>query len=199
MRTIIALTGASGAAVGVEFIKRCPGEKYLIVSRWGRSVLYQETGLRVEELSPFVNRVFSSEDMNAPFASGSTPFDRYVILPCSMTTLARIAAGLGENLIARVGEVALKENRRMLLGIRETPLSAIALENCLKLARLGVTIMPLSPAFYMKPQTPPVATPQEMIDCFVDHVLTSLHLPSQPGWRENVIASPPPRAGEAIS
>jgi 4-hydroxy-3-polyprenylbenzoate decarboxylase len=78
-----------------------------------------------------------------------------------------------------VAEVALKESRRLVLGLRETPLSAIALENSLKLARLGVTIMPLSPAFYLKDQTP-----DEMVSHFVDHLLTTLHLESRPGWRE---------------
>jgi 4-hydroxy-3-polyprenylbenzoate decarboxylase len=183
MRTIIGMTGASGASVAVEFLKRCPGEKFLILSRWGKAVLFQETGLTPEDLSPYVQKIFSAEDMNAPFASGSVPFDQYVVLPCSMTTLGRLANGIGENLIARVGEVALKENRRMLLGLRESPLSAIALENALKLSRLGVTIMPLSPAFYLKPHTAEESTAR-----FVDHLLTTLHLPSEPGWRESSLA-----------
>src|SRR5215467_3864174 len=96
MRTIVAMTGASGSAVGVEFLKRCPGEKFLVVSRWGRSVLYQETGLKPEDLAPYVSRLFSADDMNAPFASGSVSFDRYVIVPCSASTLGRIAQGVGE-------------------------------------------------------------------------------------------------------
>lgn len=182
MRTIIGMTGASGSSVAVEFLKRCPGEKYLILSRWGKSVLHQETGLTSDDLAPYVDKIFSAEDMNAPFASGSVPFDQYVVLPCSITTLGRIANGIGENLIARVGEVALKENRRMLLAVRESPLSTIALENALKLARLGVTIMPLSPPFYMKPLSPEEATSR-----FVDHLLTTLGFPSEAGsasgWR----------------
>jgi flavin prenyltransferase len=184
MRTIIAMTGASGASVGVEFLKRCPGEKFLILSRWGKSVLYQETGLSPTDLLPFVNKVFSNEDLNAPIASGSISFDHYVILPCSMSTLGRLANGIGENLVTRVGEVALKENRRMLLGIRETPLSAIALENSLKLSRLGVTIMPLCPQFYFKPKSL-----EEMTSKFVDHLLTTLQLPSTPGWRSSELIS----------
>src|SRR5690349_12821091 len=131
MRTIVGITGASGGAVAVEFLKRCPGEKYVIFSRWGKSVLFQETGETPESLAPFVDKIYSNEDMNAPFASGSVHFDQYVVMPCSVTTLGRIAQGIGENLIARVAEVALKENRRMLLGLRESPLSAIALENAL--------------------------------------------------------------------
>ena len=182
MRTIVGITGASGGAVAVEFLKRCPGEKYLIVSKWGKSVLFQETGLSLEDLMPYVDKVFSSDDLNAPFASGSVSFDQYVVMPCSLTTLGRIANGIGENLIARVGEVALKENRRMILGLRESPLSAIALENCLKLSRLGVTIMPLCPPFYFKS-----ISNEETISRFVDHILTNLNMPSNLGWRENLI------------
>ncbi|MFN0117250.1 MAG: UbiX family flavin prenyltransferase [Elusimicrobiota bacterium] len=178
MRTIIAMTGASGSAIGVEFIKNCPGEKFLIVTRWGKSVLHQETGLTVDDLAPYVTKIFSSDDLNSPIASGSNYFDQFVVVPCSMVTLARIANGLGENLVSRVGEIALKENRRMLLAIRETPLSAIALENALKLSRLGVTIMPLSPAFYMKPKTV-----EETTKLFVDHMMTTLSIPVKTGWR----------------
>lgn len=178
MRTVVAMTGASGSAVAVEFLKRCPGEKYFIISRWGKSVLFQETGLTPDDLSTYVDGVFSGDDMNAPFASGSISFDQYVIMPCSITTLGRIANGIAENLVARVGEVALKENRRMILGLRETPLSAVALENALKLSRLGVTIMPMSPPFYFKSQSC-----EDMVSKFVDHMLTTLNLPAESGWR----------------
>lgn len=171
------MTGASGAAVAVELLKRLPGEKFLVMSRWGKAVLHQETGLRPEDLAPLVDGVFSGDDMNAPFASGSVPFDHYVVVPCSVTTLARIATGLGETLVARIGEVALKESRRMTLVVRESPLSAVALENALKLARLGVTIMPMSPPFYMKPPTV-----EDSIGAFVDHILTTLGVPASPGW-----------------
>ena len=183
MRTIVAITGASGTAVAVEFLKRCPGEKYLIVSRWGKAVLHQETGLTPDDLAPHVQKIFSGDDLNAPFASGSIAFDQYIILPCSLTTLGRIANGIGESLPARVGEVALKENRRMILGLRESPLSAIALENALKLSRLGVTIMPLCPPFYFKS-----TTSEESIGRFVDHILTTLNLtPDMSGWRSNAL------------
>lgn len=182
MRTIIGISGASGAAVTVEFLKRCPGEKYVVASRWGRAVMQQETGLSLNDLAPHVDKVFSNEDMNAPFASGSVLFDNFVILPCSMTTLGRIAHGVGENLICRIAEVALKEKRNMLLGIRETPLSPIALENSLKLSRLGVTIMPLCPPFYFKEKTN-----SDVISRFVDHLLITLKLPSRSGWREDQI------------
>jgi 4-hydroxy-3-polyprenylbenzoate decarboxylase len=182
MRTVIGITGASGAKVAVEFIKRCPGEKYLIVSKWGRSVLSQETGLSLSDLTPYVKRIYSNEDMNSPLASGSVSFDQYAIVPCSLTTLARISSGLSENLIARVAEVALKEKRTLLLGVRETPFSAIALENALKLSRLGAIVMPLSPPFYLTANSA-----DQMVTRFVDHLLTTLKLPSVPGWREETL------------
>ncbi len=189
MKTVVAITGASGASVAVEFLKRCPGEKHLVISRWGKAVLHQETGLTTDDLAPYVEKIYSGDDMNAPFASGSVPFDHYVILPCSLTTLGRIANGIGENLVARIGEVALKEGRRMLLGVRESPLSAIALENALKLSRLGVTIMPLCPPFYFKPISNEDATAR-----FVDHILTTLNLPAErPGWRSEAVS--PAKAG----
>lgn len=184
MRTVVAITGASGSAVAVEFLKRCPGDKYLVMSRWGKAVMHQETGLTPDDLAPYVKKIFSGDDMNAPFASGSVPFDHYVILPCSLSTLGRVANGIGENLVARIGEVALKEGRRMLLGLRESPLSAIALENALKLSRLGVTIMPLCPPFYFKPENN-----DDAVRRFVDHLLTTLNLPAaRPGWRENALS-----------
>lgn len=178
MRTIIAMTGASGSAFGVEFLKRCPGEKILIMSRWGKSVLYQETGLAPKDLHPFVDKIFSNDDLNAPVTSGSNSFDQLVVLPCSLTTMARIANGIGDNLVARTGEVALKENRRMILGVRETPLSTVALENALKLSRMGVCIMPISPAFYLKPDSF-----TQMVSHFVDHLFSTLNMPTRPGWR----------------
>ena len=184
MRTVVAITGASGSAIAVEFLRRCPGEKYLVLSRWGKAVLQQETGLTSDDLAPLVKKIFSGDDLNAPFASGSISFEQYVIVPCSLTTLGRIANGIGENLVARIAEVALKENRPMLLGLRESPLSAIALENALKLSRLGVTIMPLCPPFYFRSQSN-----EESVQRFVDHMLTTLHFPaSQPGWRENALS-----------
>ena len=184
MRTVVAITGASGTAIAVEFLKLCPGEKFLVTSRWGKAVLFQETGFKSEDLQPYVTKIFSSDDLNSPLASGSNPFDQYVVVPCSMTTLGRIANGISENLVARVAEVALKENRRMLLALRESPLSAIALENALKLSRLGVTIMPMSPPFYFR-QT----SLEQMTSDFVDHMLTTLNVTNQRGWRASELSS----------
>ncbi|TFG77371.1 MAG: aromatic acid decarboxylase, partial [Thermodesulfobacteriales bacterium] len=83
MRTIVGFTGASGVAYGVEFLRRCPGHKYLIASKWGRRVLHDELGLKAEELRPWVDDIYSDSDLGAPFSSGSNHFDTLVIVPCS--------------------------------------------------------------------------------------------------------------------
>jgi 4-hydroxy-3-polyprenylbenzoate decarboxylase len=178
MRVVIGMTGASGSAFGVRFLKECPGEKFLVMSRWARSVLHQETGLTIDDLAPYAKKVFSNEDLNAPFASGSNPFDAFVVLPCSVTTLGRIAAGLGDTLISRTAEVALKERRRLVLCVRETPLSGIALENCLKLSREGAVIMPVSPPFYARPQSL-----DDLYSGFASKIMGVLGVPVPTGWR----------------
>ena len=88
MRVVVGITGASGAIFGVEFLKRCPAEeKYVILTRWGRSLLKSEAGVSPEDLAPFARKVYSTDDMSSPLASGSNPFDAMVILPCSVATL----------------------------------------------------------------------------------------------------------------
>jgi 4-hydroxy-3-polyprenylbenzoate decarboxylase len=179
MRILLGLSGASGAIYAVEFLRRASAEEtFLVVSRWGRSVLHQETGLTVESLSTFCKKVFSNEDMASPFASGSNPFDVLVVLPCSVTTLGKIAHGIGDNLITRCAAVALKERRRLVLCVRETPLSTIDLENAHKLSLAGAVIMPASPPFYGKPSSLP-----DLVGAYVDKVRGVLGLPVESGWR----------------
>jgi 4-hydroxy-3-polyprenylbenzoate decarboxylase len=180
MRLVIGFSGASGAAFGVEFLKRCPAEeKFLILTRWGRSLLKTETNLSPEDLAPWASKIFSTEDLSSPLASGSNPFDALVILPCSVATLGKIANGISDTLLTRVAEVALKERRRIILGVRETPLSSVALENALKLSREGVIIMPISPPFYTQPKTL-----EDLVASFADKVIGTLGLPTTAaGWR----------------
>ncbi len=179
MRILLGITGASGAVYAVEFLKRCPAEeKYVILSRWGRSLLKTEAGLSPEDLSPYAKKVFATDDLSSPFASGSNPFDALVIMPCSVATLGKIANGIADTLLTRVAEVALKERRKMILAVRETPLSSIALENALKLSREGVMIMPAAPPFYHKPETL-----QDLVAAFADKVIGTLGLPVAVGWR----------------
>lgn len=128
-------------------------ETHLIVSRMGEHVAAHECGLTLKELQAMATRSYDITDLGAAVSSGSFKTDGMVVIPCSMNTLAAIASGVSANLIQRAADVTLKERRRLVLVPREMPLSAIHLENMLKLARLGVTIMPASPGFYHKPQT----------------------------------------------
>lgn len=179
MRVVLGISGASGAAFGVTFLKRCPAEEtFVIVSRWGRHLLKSETDLIPADLATHAKKVFANDDMSSPLASGSNSFDAMVVLPCSVATLGKIAHGISDNLLTRTAEVALKERRKLVLCVRETPLSSIALENALKLSREGVIIMPVSPPFYLGPQTL-----EEMYAQFADKVLGVLGLPTASGWR----------------
>lgn len=187
MRIVIGISGASGSTVGAGFVRRCPGEKFLVVSAWGWKNLEIEAGLGRADLEPHVKRIFEDDDLAAPFSSGSNAFDALVITPCSLSTLAKIAAGMAETLITRMAQVALKERRRMVLCLRETPLSSIALENALKLSREGVMIMPICPPFYKDPRTM-----QDLVDGYNDKVLAAIGvldlLPERPkGWREDLL------------
>jgi 4-hydroxy-3-polyprenylbenzoate decarboxylase len=179
-RYLIGMTGASGAAFGVDFIKRCPGEKYLVMSDWARQVLASETGMKPSDLEPHVKKLYADADLAAPFASGSNPFDAYVIIPCSVSTLAKIACGIADTLVTRAAAVALKERRRLVICVRETPLSSIALENALKLSREGVIVMPVSPPWYRNP-----ADLAQLVSGFGDKVLGVLGEPAGAGWRES--------------
>jgi 4-hydroxy-3-polyprenylbenzoate decarboxylase len=177
---VIGISAASGAVFGVEFLKRAPGEKYLIVSEWGRAVLKMEEGLSPKSLAAHAKRVFSDNDLAAPFASGSNPFDALVVIPCSLSTLAKINAGIADTLITRVAQVALKERRRTVLALRETPLPTNALENAARLSRDGVIVMPISPPWYGKPKTL-----DDVVGAYVEKVLGVLGYPSSKGWRED--------------
>jgi len=178
-RYLIAMTGASGAAYGVDFIRRCPGEKFLVLSDWARQVLHSETGLKPSDLEPHVKRTFADADLAAPFSSGSNRYDAYVIIPCSVSTLAKIAVGIADTLVTRAAAVALKERMRMIVCVRETPLSTIALENANKLSREGVVVMPISPPWYRSP-----ASVEDLVRGFTDKVLGVLGEESGQGWRE---------------
>ncbi len=178
MRIIVGVTGASGAAFGVEFLRRCQAEKFLILTKWGRMVLKEETGLTEHHLAEHVKRSFSDDDLSAPFSSGSNPFDALVILPCSVSTMAKIACGIGDTLLTRTAQVALKERRRLIIGLRETPLSTIALEQAYKLSQAGAIVMPISPPFYHRPQTI-----DEMVGQFTDKVLSLLGVEPALAWK----------------
>jgi 4-hydroxy-3-polyprenylbenzoate decarboxylase len=176
-RYLIGMTGASGAVFGVDLIRRCPGEKYLVLSDWARQVLHTETGLKPTDLEPHVRRIFPDADLAAPFSSGANRYDGYVIIPCSVSTLGKIAAGIGDTLITRAAAVALKERIRLVLCVRETPLSGVALEGALRLSRDGAVIMPISPPWYGNPRSL-----EDLVQGFTGKILALLGEPGGSGW-----------------
>ena len=182
MRIIVGMTGASGAAFGVEFLRRCSAEKFLILTKWGRYVLKEETGLTEHHLAEHVKKSFLDEDLSGPLASGSTPFDALVILPCSISTMAKMACGLGDTLLTRSAQVALKERRRLIIGLRETPLSTISLEQAATLSQAGAVVMPICPPMYHRPQTI-----DEMVGQFTGKVLSLLGLEPAVAWRPEAL------------
>ncbi len=178
MRIILGITGSSGAVYAEDFLRRCPGDKFLIVSKWGKVLLKDELKITEKELQPYVKKQFANDDLTAPLASGTNRFDAYVILPCSTSTLGKIASGIGDSLITRTAAVALKERYKLVLCVRETPLSTIALEQCARLSRDGVIIMPVSPPLYYKPDSV-----DAYVAGFVDRVLHVIGAGEGKGWR----------------
>lgn len=156
MRIIVGMTGGSGAIYGVALLKALKElniETHLVVSTMGEYVLEHETGMKLEEIKSFASVFHPNNDLAAKISSGSFKTDGMVIVPCSMKTLSTVAHGGSDNLLTRAADVVLKENRKLVILPRETPLSVIHLENMLKLAKLGVRIMPPSPSFYHHPQS----------------------------------------------
>ena len=168
MRLIVGLTGATGSIYGVKLLERLREmevETHLVISRWGARTLAHETPYTREYVESLASTVYPPGDMGAAISSGSFRTDGMIIAPCSAKTLAAIAHGFGDNLIHRAADVVLKERRRLLLAIREAPLSDIHLENMLKLSRMGAVILPPMPAFYNHPRT---------IDDLVDHTVARM-------------------------
>ncbi|MBI5476872.1 MAG: UbiX family flavin prenyltransferase [Ignavibacteriales bacterium] len=180
MKIIVGITGSSGAVYAVDFLRRCPADKFLIVSKWGKILLRDEVKLSEKDLNQFVKNQFSNEDLTAPTASGSNKFDAFVIIPCSTSTIGKIASGIGDTLITRTAQVALKERYKLIICVRETPLSTITIEQCAKLSRDGAIIMPLSPPLYHVPESV-----NEYVQGFVNRLLGVLGIKTGKGWRED--------------
>jgi 4-hydroxy-3-polyprenylbenzoate decarboxylase len=153
--------------------------RYLIAMT-GASVLHDETGLKPSDLEPHVKKIFADSDLAAPFSSGSNRYDALVVIPCSVSTMAKIAAGIADTLITRAAQVAMKERMRIVLCVRETPLSTLALRNALELSREGVVIMPIAPPWYRKP-----GSLEDLVSGFSDKVLGLLGEDAGKGWRED--------------
>ena len=166
MKLIVAITGATGAIYGVRILQRlreAGAETHLVISRWGARTLLHETPYSREQVESLATVTYAPADMGAAIASGSFRTDGMVIAPCSAKTLAAVAHGFGENLVHRAADVILKERRRLVLVVREAPLSDIHLENMLKLSRMGAVVLPPMPAFYNHPRT---------VDDVIDHTVS---------------------------
>ena len=187
---VVGITGGSGAVMARSLIDELLGRDVPVVasaSSAARIVWDEEVdesfGSALERWKDFEGfQYFAPGDLRAPIASGSTPTLGMAIVPCSMATVAAVAHGLSDNLIRRAADVCLKERRPLVIVPRETPLNAIHLENMASLARLGVTILPPEPAFYLKPKTT-----EDTVDYIVQRVLAALglltELPESMRWR----------------
>ncbi|NNE44329.1 MAG: UbiX family flavin prenyltransferase [Gemmatimonadetes bacterium] len=183
MRTVVILTGASGSVFGVELLKRLPGERFCILTKWAKVVLKEEMGLTARDVESFCDGVFPDEDLASPLSSGSNPWDAVAVMPGSASFLAKVACGLGDTLSARVCHIALKERRRLVFGLRESPLTGIALENAARLSREGAVVMPVSPFFYLKPDSI-----ERLVGDFVDRAVQSVTgAPLDEGWRRDAL------------
>jgi len=153
-RVIVGITGASGSIYGIrllEMLRDSDVETHLVISQWGARTLVHETPYTVQAVQELATERYAVGDVGAAIASGSFLTLGMVIAPCSVRTLGAIAQGAGDNLIHRAADVVLKERRQLVLAVREAPLNEIHLENMLKLARMGVSISPPTPAFYNHP------------------------------------------------
>ena len=156
MKLIVGITGATGVIYGVRLLERLREagvETHVVISRWGARTLVHETPYTREHVEAVAHTVYAPGDMGAAISSGSFQTAGMIVVPCSAKTLAAIAHGYGDSLIHRAADVVLKERRRLVLGIREAPLSDIHLENMLKLSRMGAVILPPMPAFYTNPSS----------------------------------------------
>jgi len=200
----LAITGASGSIYGLRLLQwlvQSGRPVYLMVSQAGQIVLRMEQGIEVPatpeaatrwfseryDAAPGQIRVFGRQQWTAPVASGSNPPEAMVVCPCTTGTLASIAAGISNDLIDRAADVALKERRKLILVVRETPFSEIHLENMLKLTRMGAVVMPANPGFYHHPQTL-----DDLADFMVARVLDHLGIGHElmPRWGNEALNIP---------
>lgn len=194
----IAITGASGCAYTlrlIEVLVKDGHQLYIMISTAGQIVLRMEGGLDIPANPPAAQKwltqyfnasknqitVYGKQEWTAPLASGSNPVDTMIVCPCTTGTLASIANGMSQSLIERACDVMIKEQRKLILVIRETPFSTIHLDNMQTLARAGVVIMPANPGFYHSPQTL-----QDIVDFMVARILDHIGIKQTllPMWGE---------------
>ena len=173
---LVAITGASGvdlAVILLQQLKKNGLETELIITRVAEKIINIETDYKVNEIIELSDKYYEVDDLTAGPASGSYKNNIMIVIPCSMKTLAAIANGYADNLITRAADVIIKERRKLVLVVRESPFSAIHLENMLKLSRLGVVIAPPIPSYYIKPKNI-----KELNEYFVGRILDHIGVDS---------------------
>jgi 4-hydroxy-3-polyprenylbenzoate decarboxylase len=165
MKLVIGITGSTGVIYGIrilEVLKQCKIQTHLVITEWAKKCLAMETDYKLDQLKTLATEYSDDSNLASGISSGTYRHDGMIVIPCSMKTLSSIANGYDETLVARAAGVTLKESRKLVLVTRETPLTAINLENMLKLSRLGVVILPPVPGFYTKPKS---------IEQIIDHAV----------------------------
>lgn len=184
MRIVVGVSGASGSIYGLRLLERLRAlgsvETHLILTRAGERTAYLELGIKAADWRAHADAYYSVEDLSSPLASGSFPVDGMVVAPCSIHSLSAIAGGISGNLLTRVADVTLKERRRLILMVRETPFHIGHLRTMTAAAEMGAIIAPPIPGFYHKPETV-----LEIVDHSVERVMDLLGLPAPDAkrWR----------------
>jgi 4-hydroxy-3-polyprenylbenzoate decarboxylase len=174
LKLVVGISGASGSIYGIRLLQKLKQNKvetHLVITKWGQQTIREETDYTIEKVKSLASFYYDEGEQGAAISSGSFKIKGMIIAPCSMKTLSGIANGYADNLIIRAADVTIKEKRKLILVTRETPLNAIHLENMLKLARLGVTIMPPVPAFYTRPRNV-----DDIVDSTVDRILDQFEI-----------------------
>ena len=171
-RLVIGISGASGASLGIRLLQACQKlgvETHLVISKAGEITIAQETDYSVSDVRALASQVHKSADIGATIASGSYPTMGMVVVPCSIRTMSEIATGVTSSLLTRAADVCLKERRKLILAVRETPFHTGHLRTLTQLSEMGAIIAPPVPAFYTRPQTT-----DEIVDQFTGHLLRLL-------------------------
>ncbi|MCS7217721.1 MAG: UbiX family flavin prenyltransferase [Thermus sp.] len=185
-RIVVGLSGASGMPYALDLLRTLEGqaEVHLVVSQGAKRVLWEEMGLHPKDLEALAQRVYRDTDLGAPIASGSFPTRGMVVVPCSATTLGKIAYGLADTLLTRAAYVHLKERRPLVLVPRETPLPLPTLKAMVQAAEAGAVVLPASPGFYHRPKEI-----GDLLGFITQRILDHLGLPVRraPRWGEEAL------------
>lgn len=181
-RIVVGITGATGAPYAIRILsilRELGVQTHLVMSKWAMATMKYETTMTELDIRRLAYASYTARDMSAPIASGSFQHDGMIIVPCSMKTLSAVRTGFCDDLVSRAADVSIKEGRKLVLVVRETPLSDIHLENMLKVRRAGAVIFPPVPAFYTRP-----ASLEEMVEQSVGRMLDSLgiNVETFPRW-----------------